>query len=603
MIRTYLKVFTLFSRNERRGFYMLMCLMVLVAIAEIVGISSVLVFLNLLANPAQISDSHLLSKVYDYFGFSDTYNFLVFMSVAVFVVVFASLAVKAYGAYIVIKFATMRGYSLSHRLLHTYLHHSYAWFLRHNSADIAKNVLGEIDNLVARVIVPLLRVIAGTISAFAIICFLLAVDPYVSILSAGLLGGTYAVLYLQLRKKFYQIGSDMLQTNKERYRLVGEATGGFKQVKLSGLEDEYTRRFEKPARRRADYFALNQILGELPRFALEALTFGILLTLILVLLLRNDGNLTAIIPTLGIFAFAVIRLLPAVQQMYFSLVSIRSGEELLNHMVEEYKDSFPNDVTDPGIKAGPKAPALILTEELVLSDITFSYDQAERQALHSLDIRIPARSTIGIVGGTGAGKTTLIDLILGLLPVQSGTLCVDGVAVTDDNRRAWQQTIGYVPQDIFLTDDTVASNIAFGVAPDQIDMAAVESAARTAALHNFVVNELPQGYQTTVGERGVRMSGGQRQRIGIARALYANPSLLILDEATSALDNITERIVMEAVHNIRSHKTVILIAHRLTTVKECDQIFLMDQGRIVSVGTYDELVAGNATFRKMAEGG
>jgi ABC-type multidrug transport system fused ATPase/permease subunit len=410
------------------------------------------------------------------------------------------------------------------------------------------------------------------------------------------------VLYLVLRRIIFRAGRDRLLASDRKYRIVGEATGGFKQVKLMGLEDGYTRQFNGPALDHARLAARNQILSELPRFALEALTFGIMLTLILVLLLRSSGNLVEIIPTLGIFAFAVIRMLPAIQQIYHSLVSVRSGEDLLNHILAEYQTTFPMSVLDDVDTARAREAVLPLNKSLTLTDIGFSYEQANRQALSKLNMTINARTTIGIVGGTGAGKTTLIDLILGLLPTQQGRISVDGIDITDANRRAWQNTIGYVPQEIYLIDDNIARNIAFGVPPDQIDMDQIEKAARIAALHDFVMEELPHGYDTMVGERGVRLSGGQRQRIGIARALYTNPSLLIMDEATSALDNITERVVMEAVHNIRSDKTIILIAHRLSTVRECDQIFLMEHGKIVSAGTYDEMVSENATFRQMAEG-
>ncbi|MEJ6404868.1 ABC transporter ATP-binding protein [Yoonia sp. 2307UL14-13] len=600
MIETYRKVLSLFNAKERRGFYLLMVMMVFVAFAEVIGISSVLVFLNLLASPEQIGDSAIFSAIYDYFGFASNYSFMIFMSFAVFGVVLASLGIKGISAYVLIRFANMRGYALACRLFGIYLHRPYSWFLTKNSAEIARNVLSEMDYLVFTVIVPLLMIISGAISAIAIISFLIVVDPFVSFLSAGLLGGSYALLYLVLRPIIYHSGRQRLLASDRKYRIVGEATGGFKQVKLQGLEDNYTGQFDGPAHDHARYAARNQILGELPRFALEALTFGIMLTLILVLLLRSDGDLIAIIPTLGIFAFAVIRILPAIQQIYHSLVSVRGGEELLNHMVAE-SDAAQAATDRLPTETGATQP-LPLNDSLQLSNIGFGYEKAQRPALTDLNLTIKARTTIGIVGGTGAGKTTLIDLILGLLPIQDGTMEVDGTAITNDTRRAWQQTIGYVPQDIYLIDDNIARNVAFGIPPDQIDMEAVEQAARIAALHDFVMTELPDGYDTMVGERGVRLSGGQRQRIGIARALYTNPSLLIMDEATSALDNITERVVMEAVHNIRSDKTVIMIAHRLTTVKECDQIFLMEHGKIVSHGTYDELVAENETFRKMAQG-
>jgi ABC-type multidrug transport system fused ATPase/permease subunit len=600
MIKTYSKVLSLFTPQERRGFYFMMGMMVLVAFAEVIGISSVLVFLNILADPDQITEKTPFRQIYAYGAFTSTYSFMIFLSVAVFVIVFGSLVVKAISAYIIIRFSNIRGYKLACRLFNIYLMQTYSWYLQKSSAEIAKNVLSEMDYLVGAVIVPLLRIIAGVVSSLAIISFLVVVDPFVSLLSAGLLGGSYTLLYLFLRQIVHQAGYNMLHANDQKYRIVGEATGGFKQVKLMGLEDNYVQQLDKPAYQKAKYQALSQILGELPKFALEAMTFGIMLTIILVLLLRSDGNVVEIVPTLGVFAFSVMRILPAIQQVYHSLLSVRSGSELLEHILKEYNADFP--VNPNTTIETTDAITLPLNNTLELRDIAFGYSQTSRNALQGLNMQIKARTTVGIVGGTGAGKTTLIDIILGLLPVESGTMSVDGTPITAENVRVWQNTIGYVPQDIYLMDDNIARNIAFGVPADQIDMEAVERAARIAALHDFVIEELEHGYATKVGERGIRLSGGQRQRIGIARALYTNPSLLIMDEATSALDNITERIVMEAVHNIRSHKTVILIAHRLTTVRECDQIFLLEQGKVVSVGTYDELVAHNATFREMTKG-
>jgi ABC-type multidrug transport system fused ATPase/permease subunit len=237
----------------------------------------------------------------------------------------------------------------------------------------------------------------------------------------------------------------------------------------------------------------------------------------------------------------------------------------------------------------------------VLREVHYTYPAAERPALAGLDLTIAANTTVGLVGATGAGKTTAVDVLLGLLEPQRGGLEVDGLAVGPDNRRAWQRTLGYVPQQIFLTDDSVAANIALGVPPAEIDTAAVERAARIAELHDFVEGELPQGYATTIGERGVRLSGGQRQRIGIARALYHDPDVLILDEATSALDNRTERAVMDAVHNLGHAKTIVMIAHRLSTVRDCDAIFVLEQGRCVAKGTYDELIDGSRSFRELAQ--
>jgi ABC-type multidrug transport system fused ATPase/permease subunit len=257
---------------------------------------------------------------------------------------------------------------------------------------------------------------------------------------------------------------------------------------------------------------------------------------------------------------------------------------------------------EPPDRSSAAATPLRLTGRLELVDVHYSYPKAERAALEGLDLAIEANTTVGIVGGTGAGKTTTVDVILGLLVPQAGELRVDGVPVIAANRRAWQNSIGYVPQAIFLTDDSVAANIAFGLPPEEIDHAAVERAARIAELHDFVTDELPDGYATRVGERGVRLSGGQRQRIGIARALYHDPDVLILDEATSALDNLTEKAVMDAVHNLGHAKTIVLIAHRLSTVRDCDTIFMLERGRVIAQGRYDALLETSQKFRAMAAG-
>lgn len=597
MIEVYRKIFLLLDARERRRFWMLAGIMVFVAFVEVIGISSVLLLLQVLADPDIISRNYWLSTLYSATGFTSAFAFQIALALAVMGVVFVGLAIKAFGNYAVIRYAAMRGYTISSRLLGAYLHQPYEWFLERNSAEIGRNVLGETDGVVGRVITPALRLISSVLLVGAIVGLLVVVDPMVTLLSAVLLGGSYALIYLWLRDRLRKLGEDMMQAFGERFRVSQEATGGIKEVKLLGLEESYTRLYEKSAIRSSNASATLSAIAELPRYALEAITFGTLLTLILLLLLRSDGDIAAIVPTLGVFAFSVMRLLPALQQIYHALASIRGARASLDMITSDYVEAMGK----PRPSVAVKAP-LRLERALELSQVGFSYATAVRPAVTGLDLAIPARTTVGIVGGTGAGKTTLVDLVLGLLTPQTGEIKVDGVPVTSDNLRAWQKTLGYVPQSIFLTDDTIAANIAFGVPKDQIDMAAVERAARTAALHGFVTTDLPLGYNTLVGERGVRLSGGQRQRIGIARALYNDPTLLILDEATSALDNITERVVMDAVQAIRADKTIILIAHRLTTVKTCDVIFLMEHGRLVAQGTYDALVEGNETFRTMAVG-
>jgi ABC-type multidrug transport system fused ATPase/permease subunit len=285
--------------------------------------------------------------------------------------------------------------------------------------------------------------------------------------------------------------------------------------------------------------------------------------------------------------------LPALQQIYGSLTQLRFAGPALDALHRDLKNLGDFDLN---MISNSSMNVLFGIE---LDKVEYTYPNSDRPSLNGVSLYIPKNKTIGLIGSTGSGKTTTVDLILGLLEAQSGGFKVDGNVIGSHNRREWQNSIGYVPQQIYLSDNTIAANIAFGVDPKDIDMSAVMRAATIANLNNFVVNELPQGYQTNVGERGVRLSGGQRQRIGIARALYKSPRVLILDEATSALDNLTELAVMEAVHNLSHEMTIILIAHRLSTVRECDQIYILDNGKVSGQGTFYELLEQNDQFRAM----
>lgn len=598
MIDVFQKIMALFSARERRRFLILALLMVVVAFAEVFGISTFFILLRVLSEPQTIFDNEYLKWAYQLLGFESVFSFQIAFAIAVLLVLVLSLTIKAGGSYMVIRFATMRGYTMSSRLLQAYLHQPYTWFLQRNSSEVAKSVLGEVQFLISKVVEPGGRLLANVLLATAILCFLIAIDPMVAIIAALLLGGSYVAIYVWLRTKLLEIGQSVMQANSERFRLTHEATGGFKEVKLMSLEDQYVARFRQPARTLARNAALSQVMSQVPRFALEGLTYAMLFGVILVLMMRSGGDLAATIPTLGVFGLSAMRLLPALQQIYGALAAIRSAKAVLDHIYKDYMDAIEYVSQRPN-KSDQHAE-LRLKQRLDLKEVNFSYTQGDRPAIENLNLSIPALSTVGIVGGTGAGKTTVVDIILGLLTPDSGEIAVDGKPLTVENMHLWRRSLGYVPQSIYLTDASVARNIAFGVPPEAIDMEAVKRAARTAALHDFVVNELPEQYETVVGERGVRLSGGQRQRIGIARALYHDPSLLILDEATSALDNLTERVVMEAVQRVRDTKTVIMIAHRLSTIRNCDRIFLMERGNVRDSGTYDDLVNKNETFRKMA---
>ena len=598
MISIYRQLFDLLSPVERRQFYLILALVILMALIDLVGVAAVFPFLAVAADPSAIHSSAVLSKLYDASGATSDGGFVALLGALIFAFIIFGLAVKLVAQYRMIRFSHMRNYSLSRRLLRRYLQHPYVWFLGRNGADLGAAILSECDRVVGLALIPAMRILASSVSLLFVAGLLLAVSPVVTGLAALGIGGAYAAIFLFVRQRLARYGHEIMQSNTARHRVALEAFGGVKDVKLLNLESTYAARFDAPALVFAKTSAAGQVIGELPRFLLEAIAFGGLVLMILALLVLQDGRLADILPILGVFGFAVLKMFPAIQQIYHGLTQMRFAAPMLAKLHGDLTGSdLPPEAEGP---PAPTATPLPLNDRLEMRDVHFAFPGAGQSTLRGLSLSIPARSTVGIVGGTGAGKTTAVDLLLGLLTPDAGSISVDGADLTSQSRPSWQKSLGYVPQHIYLTDDSVTANIAFGVPPEARDMAAVERAARLAELHDFVTRDLPQGYDTLVGERGVRLSGGQRQRIGIARALYHDPAVLILDEATSALDTLTERAVIEAVRNIGHAKTIIMIAHRLSTVRDCDTIFLLEEGRLAAEGNFDALVAKSATFRKMA---
>ena len=511
----------------------------------------------------------------------------------VFIILITSLAFKALTVYLQLKFTIMREYSIGKRLVEKYLHQPYDWFLKNNSSDLGKTILSELNLIIAYGIKPLLNLIAQSIVAFFLILLLLIVDFKLAILVGSILGLSYGLIYLLNHTFLKHIGKKRLSANQLRFTVLNEAFGASKEVKIANLEEAYVDKFSYPAKTFARYQALSQIISHLPRFALEAIAFGGLLFLILYLI-RQNQNFFNILPTISLYVFAGYRLLPALQKIYSSFAQMR--------FIGPSIDEINRDLKILKIPSNQKKLHQIkLNDSIILDNISYQYPNTQEILLKDVNLKIPAHTTVGIVGTTGGGKTTAVDIILGLFEPKSGTLKVDGQIINKNNCKSWFRSIGYVPQSIYLTDDTIAANIAFGEESENIDIDAVKNSAKIANLHNLVIDEFPLGYETKVGERGVRLSGGQRQRIGIARALYSKPQLLVLDEATNALDTQTEKAVIDALHNLRKKITIIMVAHRLSTLKKCDEILVLSNGKIYERGNYYDLLNNSDTFKKMVE--
>jgi len=581
------KFLFLLSSHERKRAGLLLFMMLIMALLDMIGVASILPFIAVLTNPSLIDTNLILNNIFQVstiFGVESYQEFLFVLGIIVFVTLVISIIFKALTTYAQVRFVQMREYSISKRLVEGYLRQPYSWFLSRNSSELGKTILSEVGQVIALGMRPMLEVIAKAMVTIALITLLIIADPNLAMIVSVFLGGTYLLIFYFIRKYINRIGNERLKKNESRFKTIGEAFGAVKEVKVGGLEQVYSKQFSDSALTFAQTQASAQVITHLPRFILEAIAFGGIL-LIILFVMAQSGNFNDALPILSLYVFAGYRLMPALQQIYASCTAISFLSPSLNKLYSDLKENnigALNENQDQGI--------LSLNKKISLRNIKYNYPNTSRAAIKDVSLDIPAKATIGLVGATGSGKTTTVDIILGLLEPQKGTLEVDSQIITNQNSRSWQRSIGYVPQYIYLSDDTIEGNIAFGIDPKDIDKEAVEKASKIANLHNFVIDELPQNYQTTVGERGVRLSGGQRQRIGIARALYNNPQLLILDEATSALDNETEQAVMDAVNNLSQNMTIILIAHRLNTVKNCDIIFKLDDGKLIDQGSFDEII-------------
>lgn len=599
MLSTIRKIFSLLSRRELIQLGWLMIIIILMALVEVLGIASVMPFVALLSNPGIVHSNQMLHWAFAELGFSEVNQFLLFLGILVFVSLLLNTVFVAFTMWRLTMFTYMHQHALSRRLLAQYLYRPYVFFLNRNSSDLTKNMLTEAGRYVVGVLMPGMNIVARSVGAVLIVVVLLVADPLIAATALGVLCGSYAVTYLLVGRMLGRIGKDRLAASTSCFKVISEALGGIKEIKLLGMEEAYIERYSHASIRSARRETTYHIITMVPRYALELVVIGGLLAVILYVLSLGRA-LDKMIPLIALYAFASYRLMPALQQIYSSATAIKFNLSTLDVLCQDLlPDKHEYETALTPFEQG----RLPFSRQLVLQDVTFSYPGAAVPVVQGMSLSIAAYSTIGFVGATGAGKSTVVDIISGLLAPQEGALLVDGAKVSVDNLRRWQNNIGYVPQDIFLSDDTVARNIAIGVADEKIDMGAVACAASVANVHDFITQKLPDGYRTDVGERGVRLSGGQRQRIGIARALYHNPSVLIFDEATSSLDGITESVVMDAISRLAHTMTIIIIAHRLATVRGCDSIFMLDQGKVVARGAYSELMEGSRKFREMADAG
>jgi ABC-type multidrug transport system fused ATPase/permease subunit len=600
MLSIVRKILDLFEPRERWALAGLFGLMVLVALVQTIGVASIMPFMGLVANPGMIIENEWMRRLYDSLGFRSARAFLFSIGLLLLGIMALSNASAAFQQWLILRFAWRMHHRLSVRLLNKYLGEPYTFYLDRNTAGLATNILVEVREFINGVLTWLLKVLAQSFVVVFVFTLLLLVDVSVALAAALILGGAYAAIYSVVRRKQSRLGEVRVTATSLRFKAAAEALGSIKETKVLGRQAEFVRRFAVSDRRYSDANASNAMVGEIPRYALEMVAFGGIIVIVLYLLQKRD-DFGGAVAVMSLYALAGYRLMPALQQIFHGLARIRFFLPTLDRLhadLTKRASRLDRDLATADLAH----PSITYERTIVLDGISYIYPSGEANVLRNINLEIPRNTSVALVGSTGCGKTTLVDILLGLLEAHEGSIRVDDVTLSPGNIALWQKRVGYVPQHIYLCDDSVTRNVAFGLAEDEIDHAAVERAARIAHLHDFIVS-LPDGYNAVVGEHGVRLSGGQRQRIGIARALYHDPDVLIMDEATSALDGITEDAVITAIRDLSRQKTIVLVAHRLTTVQECDRIYLLDRGEIVASGGFHELMRTNPKFRAMARGG
>ena len=594
----FFKTLKLFTPGERRRFIPLLAAIVFMGVFQVAGIGSIGPFMSVLTDPQVVQETPILQRAWNFFGFESHWSFVVALGGGVFALMMLDGAVKMVVHYAMYRYIGNRRYSLGVRLFRKYLTQPYPYFLGQNTSELSKNLLSEVDKVVNRVLRPGMTVVAEGFAALSIVVFLMLLNPLIALSAAGVFLLFFGGFYLVARPYIEKLGHEVRVSNLMRFKAAGESFGAIKDVKILGKEPAFVAKYGEGAWRYSRTQAAKQIISKLPSYAMQPLATGFAIGVVLVLA-GLEGGVGSAIPLLAVYAISVQRLMPHVKKFFSRFLKIRYYQEMVEALYHDMKElpPAPKSVKRKGhVDLTGRMP---FEHDIALRDVVFTYPGGYQPALRGIDLTIDKNTTVGFVGQTGCGKTTLVDVLMRLLVPEQGEILVDGAPIADS--RSWQKNFGYVPQQIYLSDDTIAANIAFGIPEEQRDYDAIRRAAEVANLSHFIDNELPDGLETTVGERGVRFSGGQRQRVGIARALYHDPAILVMDEATSALDTVTEDAVMDAIHNLMHTKTVILIAHRISTVRECDSIYVLEKGQIAARGTYDNLLETDETFRELAK--
>lgn len=600
------------TSTERQKFALLAVVVLLMSILEVVGVVSVLPFIQLVADPGIVDRNEFLHKVYVTVGFENIRQMMIWAGASVIALLCLTNAFSVFKTWLQYKTSWSVSHQVSVRLLKAYLARPYEYFLNRNTTEFTAFVIGETTHLTNGIIIPIIEVFSRGLVSIIIFGLLLWVDVKVALVMFGALGSAYTIIFLFQRRYLRRIGEQRIDLSVKRYQSVIQLFDGIKTVQVFDRDSFFADRYEAASGEFCEIQPRYNVTVTAPKYILEVLAFSTIV-MVTIHLYLTVGDIANIIPKLSLYAIAGYRLLPALQSGFAAIGKLVHTWPVIDKLYEAlYVQAIKNGKRDESplqtidVNQASNANRKEVTERLPLNhtirleDLTFTYENNERPTLQDINLTIRKGEKVAFVGATGSGKTTLVDLIVGLLRPDEGKVMIDHIPLSPSLLSSWRDGIAYVPQDVFLFDDTAARNISLKETLTKEEEARLHAAAKLADIHDFISSELADSYHTMIGEKGVRLSGGQRQRLGLARAFFHQPAVLVLDEATSALDNVTERGIIESLNKLPQEMTTIVIAHRLSTVRHADRIFLVRDGAISASGTFAELELESESFQEMA---
>lgn len=574
------------SARRRKQLTILILLIFLSSIAEVISLGTVIPFLGVLTNPEKVFKLQFIKPILEFLKIRSSNELLMPLTLFFSATILFSGAMRFITLWVQTKLSFAIGADISISIYQRTLFQPYSVHVSRNSSEIISSISTKVNTVISYVIMPFVTIINSIFMIFMIVGFLLYMNPIIALSAFSGFALIYGIIILISKKKLAISGQIVSNESNQVIKALQEGLGGIRDVLIDGTQSVYCEIYQKADLPLRKAQAGITIIGSSPRFGIEALSMILISFLALHLTSSADGFATAV-PLLGSLVLGSQRLLPIMQQAYVSwssmhgaVASLKDILDLLHQPLPKYSDT---------LSLNP----ILFNDKIELNNISFSYNLTSPRVLKNINLQIQKGSTVGFVGTTGSGKSTILDIIMGLLEPSEGQMKVDGIPIIENNQRSWQSHIAHVPQAIYLSDSSVLENIAFGIPKSKINLELAKEAAMKAQIHD-TIETLSEGYDTKVGERGIRLSGGQRQRIGIARAIYKKADVILFDEATSALDNSTEQSVMESIGNLDKNLTIILVAHRLTTLKNCDTIIELSNGEIVFAGTYLEIIKKNS---------